>query len=114
MNKISLKELYLIYPIESLFHQLTKDLIVKIDKDKYPDWIFYFNDNNCIFEYNTKNGDFWCNYKLYWSIFYEKFKFNYIIVRDLTKDMVENHFNLKGITPFDSTGGQLIEVEKQK
>ena len=101
MNKISLKELYLTYPVESLFYQLTKDLIIKIDKDKYPNWIFYFNQNdNCIFEYNTKNGYFWCNYKLYWSIFYEKFGFNYNQVRDLTKDMVENHFNLKEITPF--------------
>jgi len=101
MNKIYLKELYLTYPIMDLFHTLTKNLVVKIDEKKYPDWIFYFNENNnCIFQYNTKNGYFWCNYELYWNIFYENFNFNYIIVRDLTKDMAENHFNLKEITPF--------------
>jgi len=109
MNKILLKELYLIYPVENLFHQLTRDLVVKIDKDKYPNWVYYFNnDNNCIFEYNTKNGDFWCNYKKYWTIFYEKFGFNYNQIKYLTKDMVENHFKLKRITPlyqqFDENG----------
>ena len=101
MNKILLKELYLTYPIMDLFHTLTKDLVIKIDEKEYPDWIFYFNNdnNNCIFEYNTKNGDFYCDYKLYWTIFYKKFGFNYNIIRNLTKDMVENHFKLKGITP---------------
>ena len=100
MNKILLKELYLTYPIKSLFYTLTKDLVIKIDKKEYPNWIYYFNkENKIIFEYNKNNGYFWCNYKLYWSIFYIKFGFNWQQVRDLTKDMVENHFNLKGITP---------------
>ena len=112
MNKIYLKELYLTYPIKDLFHTLTKNLVVKIDEKKYPEWIFYFNENNnCIFQYNTKNGYFWCNYELYWNIFYENFNFNYIIVRDITKDMVENHFKLKGITPKFSSISLYFMVE---
>jgi len=104
MNKIYLKELYLTYPIMDLFHTLTKNLVVKIDEKEYPNWIYYFNkENKIIFEYNTKNGYFWCNYKLYWSIFYEKFGFNYNQIKYLTKDMVENHFKLGGITPQMST-----------
>jgi len=100
MNKIYLKELYLIYPVENLFHQLTKDLVIKIDEKEYPNWVFYFNkDNKITFQYNINNGNFWCNYKLYWSIFYEKFGFNYNQVKDITKDMVEEHFKLGGITP---------------
>ena len=97
-DKILLKELYLTYPIKDLFHQLTRDLVIKVDNDKFPNYIFYFNDNNCIFEYNKESGNFYCNYEKYWSIFYEKFGFNYNQIRDLTKDMVESHFKLKGIT----------------
>jgi len=99
MNKISLKELYLTYPVEDLFYQLTKDLIIKINKKEYPNWIFYFNKNNiCIFEYNKKNKYFLCSHSNYWTIFMKKFNFNYNQIKEITKDIVENYFNLKEIT----------------
>jgi hypothetical protein len=98
IKNISLKELYLTYPVESLFHTLTKDLVIKIDEKKYPNKIFYFNNiGNCIFEYDTKNGYFWSDYYNYCIKFYKKFDFNWKQVTDLTKDMVENHFNLNEI-----------------
>ena len=107
MNKIYLKELYLTYPIMDLFHTLTKNLVVKIDEKEYPNFIFFFNENNnCIFKYNTKNGYFYCSYYNFNQYFYEKFDFNWQQVRDITKDMVENHFKLKGITP---TGWKYVD-----
>jgi len=99
---INLKELYLTYPVENLFHTLTKDLVIKIDEKEYPNFIFFFNkDNEIIFEYSYKSKYrfFYCNYEKYWAIFYEKFKFNYNQVSDITKDMVENHFIINEITP---------------
>ena len=88
---INVKELYLTYPVEKLFYQLIKDVIIKIDENKYPNTIFYFN-NNCIFKHNTKNGFFWCSY-------YENFDLDWLQITDLTKDMIEKYFNLKEITP---------------
>jgi len=100
MNKIYLKELYLTYPIKDLFHTLTKNLVVKIDEKEYPNFIFFFNENNnCIFKYNTKNGYFWCSYYNFIIFFYEKFNINWLILNEIIKDMMENHFKLKGITP---------------
>jgi len=83
-----------------LFHTLTKNLVVKIDEKEYPNFIFFFNENNnCIFKYNTKNGYFYCSYYNFIIFFYEKFNINWLILNEIIKDMVENHFKLKGITP---------------
>jgi hypothetical protein len=95
----NLKELYLTYPVEKLFFELTKDIVILIDEKEYPNRIFYFRDNNCIFEYDKNNGYFWCSYYNYWLIFEDKFGFNYEQIKALTKDEVEKHFKLKGITP---------------
>jgi hypothetical protein len=99
IKNISLKELYLIYPIESLFYILTKDIVVKIDKNKYPNWIFYFNNNDCIFGYDTKNADFYCSYDNFSMFFYENFNINWLMLSKIVKDLVEKHFLLNGITP---------------
>ena len=111
-TKILLKELYLTYPIKDLFHTLTKDLVIKIDEKEYPNSIFFFNkDNEIIFEYDKNNGYFWCNYKKYWTIFYEKFNYNYNQVKYLTKDMVENHFKINEITPMSIRILNYLQVE---
>jgi hypothetical protein len=95
----NLKELYLTYPVEQLFFELTKDLVIKIDNKEYPKGIFYFRNNKCIFCYIKNNGDFYCNYHEYWLKFYNKFNLNYNQVKSLTKDMVEKYFKLKEIEP---------------
>ena len=96
---INLKELYLTYPIESLFYTLTKDLTIKIDNN-YPNKISYFNNNNnCIFEYDTKNGFFYSSYFNFNQYFYEKFNINWLTLNKIVKDMVEKHFKMSGITP---------------
>ena len=59
MNNI--KELYLTYPVKQLFFELTKDIVIKIDEIKYPNKIFYFKNDKCIFYYNKENKYFWCN-----------------------------------------------------
>jgi hypothetical protein len=108
----NLKELYLTYPVENLFFELTKDIIIKYDEIKYPNSIFYFKDDICIFKYDKNNGYFYCDYYRYWSKFYEKFGFNYNQISDLTKDMVEKHFNLKGVTPNTNSFTMVTRVEK--
>jgi hypothetical protein len=72
MNNI--KELYLTYPVEKLFFELTRDLVILIDEIKYPNRIFYFNNDKCIFECNKNNGDFYCNYFEYCLISWKKMR----------------------------------------
>ena len=110
-NNISLKELYLTYPVESLFHTLTKDLVVKIDENKYPNRIFYFNNHKIIFEHNTINDYFYCSYFNFNQYFYEKFNINWLMLSKIVKDMVENHFKLSGITPPVFYCKTVMEVE---
>ena len=106
----NLKELYLTYPIESLFYQLTKDLVVKIDENKYPDSIFYFNNDKIIFEYDIKNGYFYCSYFNFSVFFYKKFNINRLMLNKIVKDIVDNHFNLNGIVPLNLKLGGIISI----
>jgi hypothetical protein len=97
----NLKELYLTYPIEPLFNQLIKDLVILIDEKEYPNHIIYYNDD-LIFDYDKENNVFWCNYYKYWLIFYENFKFNNYQIRDLTKDMIEKYLKFSEVIPIAS------------
>jgi hypothetical protein len=95
---INLKELYIIYPIEDLFYQLTKDLTInKIIN--YENSILYFNKNNiCIFDYNLLNKYLECSYREYWIIFFEKFNIKYNkIINEITIDLFNKNFNSKVI-----------------
>ena len=90
------------YPLskEDLFFGITNDLEIKIDNEKYPDYIFYFNgDNKSVFHYNFKSGDFYCSHSLYWLIFEGEYGLNYGDIQSFTKNMVEKHFKLEEITP---------------
>jgi len=104
---INLKELYITYPVENLFHTLTKDLVIKNDNTIL---ISYYNkDNILIFEYNKETNWFWCSYNFYWVIFEKKFNFNWQQICDLTIDMVKKIFKLKKIIPDLSSRNIIID-----
>jgi hypothetical protein len=110
MNNI--KELYLTYPVEQLFYELTKDLVIITDEIKYPNIVFYFKDNNCIFEYHKENGDFYLSYNNFNRFFYEKFNIDWLVLSKIIKDLVERHFDLKDIISELVLGKKMYTVEK--
>jgi len=90
MNKIYLKELYLTYPVEELFNDLTNGIV----RSNHLNYIYYYNENDIlIFQYNKKNDMFWCSYSEYWSSFYENFKLDRLSIEHITKDLIKNILN---------------------
>lgn len=82
---------------EYYFKELLNYLTIKEDKIKYPDYIFYFKDDRCYFEYNTKNNYFYVNYDKVWKVFETKYHMNYNDTQSFIKKLVEDHFKLRGI-----------------
>lgn len=81
------------------FWQLCEGLSLKIDKEKYTDYVLFFKEDVSQFEYNTKNGYLWCRYSSIWSVFEKEYNMRYDDIRSLIKIQVEEHFRCKGVTP---------------
>ena len=71
---------------------------IKIDKEKYPDSVFFFKSGECYFEIEKQY--LWCSYMDVWSVFEKEFSLNYNQIQALIKDAVEEHFKCKGLTPY--------------
>lgn len=72
-----------------------------IDFEKYPDSIFWFKNEDCLFKYDLKSGYFWCKYSTVWSVFEQEFSMSYNDIQSFIKIQVEEYFKLKGITPVE-------------
>lgn len=81
------------------FDQLFLALQVKIDKDKYPNSIFFFNDDTIYMELDIKSRNLWCSYRYIWSIFEKEFSMEYNDIQLFIKSRVEEHFNSGPVTP---------------
>ena len=90
-------------PIVELFNEITKDtMIIKCDVyhkngsefiyHKYGEWIFY---QDC------QNGEFWCNYTRYWSLFESNLKLEYGEIQAITKYLVEEALKREVDTPLE-------------
>lgn len=66
----------------------------------YVNSIFYKIDDEVVFEFNKKNGDFYIKISAIWSVFKEHFKLNFDEIQQLTKGILEEHYKLKGLTPY--------------
>jgi hypothetical protein len=69
------------------------------ENEEYPNNLYYKYNNEIVFNYNLKNGNFYANNTKIWSILNSKFHLNYQQVSLLIKGMVEEHLKLKEITP---------------
>ena len=65
---------------------------------KYSNYIFFVKDKEIYMEYNEKYGYLWCSYDKIWSVFESEFGMNYEETQEFIKDMVEEHYNLRGLT----------------
>ena len=70
------------------------------DSIKYPDIIFYKNDDGVILQYNKKTGVVFISYDEIWSFLESFFGMEYLQIQGLTKRWVEEHYNLRVTTMF--------------
>ena len=108
-------------PIVNLFREITAGIrIINCDvyrndglefiyyvptksEDKEWEWVFY---------QDVENGNLWCNYTKYWSIFEYNLNLKYQEVQDLTKFLVEEALNREIGTTIVSDDFIDKEVEK--
>jgi hypothetical protein len=78
-------------PIVDLFNEITKDtMIIKCDVyEKHGLEFIYHKNDQWIFYQDCQNGEFWCNYTRYWSLFESNLKLEYVEIQAITKYLVE-------------------------
>ena len=78
------------------------DQLEKVKLDKYPDIIFWVNENNkeIYMKYNKKAKELYVNNDRIWSYFKSNYSHNYMEIRKLIQGLVGEHLNLWGITPW--------------
>ena len=90
--------------IERKFLELVAGGHWKEDKEKYPNSKFWFVGDKRMFEFNQqdeKNGQLWCRYDGFWSIFSSDFRMEWLEISQFMMDMVEKHFELRADTAFE-------------
>jgi hypothetical protein len=86
---------------EIWFRKLLTDLDVNRSKLN-SDVLIYKKNNVVLYNYNEKNGYFYIDVGRIWSVFQSKYQLNNNEISLLTKGMVEEHLNLKGIVTIKS------------
>ena len=88
-------------PIVDLFNEITKDtMIIKCDVyHKHGSEFIYHKDGEWIFYQDCQNGEFWCNYTRYWSLFESNLKLEYGEIQAITKYLVEEALKREVSTP---------------
>ena len=79
---------------------------------EYPNSIFYKKDDALMFEWNQKNGMFWCNYHKFWSVLKSSFNIGNNEIKLLVKYMVEEYLIKKDITPKQLIQSKIDFVEE--
>ena len=86
---------------DNLKHKIIKYLnseygdLEQFETEKYPDYIFFMKDGKVIFDYNKKNGYVAVSYDKIWSFLKNFFGLKYEEIQGLTKEWVEEHYNLR-------------------
>lgn len=89
-DKIKLIKYHRLKPVERYCYDIFTNLEEYVHKD-YPTFTFYKKDDILLFDYNSKNGYFWCDYNKFWNILLSVYKLNEIEIKVLVKSMVEEH-----------------------
>ncbi len=99
VDKIFNVELTFLMTPERRFKELCQNLTMKIDENRFPNFIFWFRGDEVIFDYDKESGYSYSSYMLVWSAFESEFGLNYNQISKLIKGGVEEHFKLKDVTP---------------
>ncbi len=69
------------------------------ETDEFPDYIFFMKDGKVIFEYHKKNGNvYFAEY--IWELLESFFGLEFEEIKELTKEWVEEHYNLNVTASF--------------
>jgi len=84
---------------EEVFLEMINGLTIDTEtfKKERPNSKFFIKDKKCFLELEKSN--LWCDYHNIWSVFESQFGMNYKQIQGFIKDMVEEHLNIKGVTP---------------
>lgn len=85
---------------------------IKLDLKCYPTSIFFFKEDGFWMEYDWENKDLWCRWEGFWEVLEEENGWEYYEVQAFIENQVEEHFKVKGFTPFDSSGSKCARVEE--
>ena len=98
-------------PIVELFNEITKyTMIIKCDVyHKHGFEFIYHKDGEWIFYQDSQNGEFWCNYTRYWSLFESNLKLEYQEIQTITKYLVEEALKREVGTP---SGEYLLGINR--
>lgn len=77
----------------------TLDGIEKFTDTKYPNSVFYKKDEIILFEHDLKSNILWCNQKIIWSVFVDKYQYDYIHTLLIIKRIVNEFLDLENIRP---------------
>ena len=90
INKVKNINIKLCYTVEDIFNNVINNITdIKTDNIKYPDKIFYFNNNKYVAEYNNVDRYIRCDYENFWRLFELKnISFNN------TRLLIINFFNI--------------------
>ena len=101
-------------PIVDLFNEITKDtMIIKCDVyHKHGSEFIYHKNDQWIFYQDCQNGEFWCNYTRYWSLFESNLKLEYVEIQAITKYLVEDALKREVDTPGRTGSNMLAQVEE--
>ena len=86
---------------DNLKHKIIKYLnseygdLEQYETEKYRELIFFMKDGKVIFDYNKKNGYVAVSYDKIWSFLKNFFGLKYEEIQGLTKEWVEEHYNLR-------------------
>ena len=79
--------------------------------DEYPDSIFYMKGKKVYMIQDIKNGELWVEYYTIWQDLKMWFSLNYQDIQSVITKWVEETYNIRGLTPFDSPLLALDEVD---
>ncbi len=88
-------------PIVDLFCNITSGIEI-INCNVYNEEgleFIYHKDGQWIFYQDCQNGEFWCNYTRYWSLFESNFSLKYEEMQAITKYLVEEALKREVDTP---------------
>jgi hypothetical protein len=84
---------------EERFLAFINGLQLEFDFEKYRDRLFFFRGDDVWLEYHLKDKYMWVSREK-WEVFEDEYSMDYDEIQTFIKNMMERHFNLKGVTPF--------------
>jgi len=86
-------------PYEIYLNDMLEELIINNLDEVYHCYISFLKNEEKLFLYNERTGDFWCHSQRVWDIFELKHSLDYYEIQNLIKCKIEKRFKIKNINP---------------